>query len=136
VREARYARPATTPPALLSSAERSHLERRLLQERASVLRSLGSVRFSKSVEAGDRTPALRMSDHMAELGGETAQDSFDGVVATRATLALAEIDSALRRLYNEPHRFGLDERSGEAIPFERLDIIPWARRTVTGSTTR
>ena len=115
----------------LTSAQRAHLERRLLQERAQVLRSLSAAVLTKVVEAEDHTPAPRMSDHMAELGQATSQDSLNGVLATRATSALAEIDSALRRLYNEPLRFGLDERSGEAIPFERLDIIPWARHAIT-----
>lgn len=114
----------------LTLAQLIHLERRLLQERAGTLRTLSAVGLTKVAEAADRTPAPRMSDHMADLGHATAQDSLDGVLATRATSALAEIDSALRRLYNEPHRFGFDERSGEAIPFERLDIIPWARNTI------
>ena len=38
-----------------------------------------------------------------------------------------EIDGALERLYRDPKRFGVCERTGEPIPFARLDLIPWAR---------
>jgi len=40
---------------------------------------------------------------------------------------LEEIDAALERLYRTPERFGICEETGRPIPFERLEIIPWAR---------
>ena len=33
----------------------------------------------------------------------------------------------MKRLEGDPERFGHDERTGAEIPFERLDLIPWAR---------
>ena len=39
------------------------------------------------------------------------------------------IEAALERMVSAPDSYGLDENSGEPIPFERLDIIPWARTT-------
>jgi len=42
--------------------------------------------------------------------------------------SLAEIDGALRRYYRNPSGFDVDERTSAPIAFERLDIIPWARR--------
>jgi RNA polymerase-binding transcription factor DksA len=47
--------------------------------------------------------------------------------ATRISRELAEIDAALDRLHRSPDRFGVCEHTGEAIPFERLDVIPRAR---------
>ena len=38
---------------------------------------------------------------------------------------LREIDAALRRI--ETGRYGIGEDSGEPIPFDRLDVVPWAR---------
>lgn len=46
--------------------------------------------------------------------------------ATRASRELKEIDAALERLYKSPAEFGRGE-DGREIPFERLDMIPWAR---------
>jgi RNA polymerase-binding transcription factor DksA len=40
---------------------------------------------------------------------------------------LFEIDAALDRLHRAPERFGVCEDTGKDIPFERLDVIPWAR---------
>ena len=50
---------------------------------------------------------------------------------SRLTRELGEIEDAMMRLEAEPERFGHDERTGEDIPFERLDIDsmgPYARR--------
>lgn len=41
---------------------------------------------------------------------------------------LAEIDAALARM--KQNRYGISEVSGEAIDYERLLIIPWARTGV------
>jgi RNA polymerase-binding transcription factor DksA len=54
----------------------------------------------------------------------------------RLSRELAEIDAALERLYRKPERYGHDERTGEEIPFERLDPIPWARARVRGARRR
>ena len=49
---------------------------------------------------------------------------------------LAAIELALTRLEAEPERFGVDERTGEEIPFEQLMKTPWARTRAsdTGSS--
>ena len=48
-------------------------------------------------------------------------------------IELGEIDAALERLYRDPERFGHDERTGEEIPFEPIDVVPWARTSITRS---
>ena len=122
--------PAVIKPRLatLTLDQRTHLEHRLLEERARALRTLDRCGRIRLTDAGDEAPQARMPDHMAELGSETAQETIDAALASRETAALREIDAALSRLYREPSRFGVDEVTGEPIPFERLDIIPWARR--------
>lgn len=112
----------------LSAPQRAHLERRLLQERALVLRTLDRIGRLQAAESEERASSTRLSDHLAEHGSEAMQQTLDAVFASRDTATLQEIDAALRRLYRTPARFGVDERTGEPIPFERLDIIPWARR--------
>ena len=46
---------------------------------------------------------------------------------TRLVGELAELDYAVTRLEAQPECFGLDERTGEEIPFEQLMEIPWVR---------
>ena len=109
--------------------QRKHLEARLLEERDRVTRLLSRYadeheREDEQEESGDLT---KMPLHMADQGTDTMQQELDAVMVDRESRTLSEIDAALERLYREPERFGLCEESGEPIPFERLDIVPWAR---------
>ena len=65
--------------------------------------------------------------HPADLGTDTMDAELEASNETRMSRELAEIDAALGRLYQNPERFGVCEDTGRPIPFERLDLIPWAR---------
>ena len=118
----------------LTESQLGRLERRLREERAAVVRSLG--RYNE--EEGSASERDRSGDitsvpfHMADEGTDTFERELSGSLAARDTERLHEIDAALRRLIDTPERFGLDERTGEEIPFERLEIIPWARANASG----
>jgi RNA polymerase-binding transcription factor DksA len=112
----------------LTIDQRRHLENRLRDERARALELLNRIvadrsRSSEQEGAGDLT---LMPLHQADLGTDTMNEELDESNATRVSRELAEIDAALERLYKSPAEFGLCE-DGREIPFERLDIIPWAR---------
>jgi DnaK suppressor protein len=113
----------------LTSSQRAYLEQRLLDERALALRSLNR----EVSEQSDGTEQERSGDlttlpyHMADLGTDTIDEEVEASNATRTSRVLAEIDAALERLYKTPDQFGRCEGTGREIPFERLDIIPWAR---------
>ena len=91
----------------LTEQARDHLARRLHEERERVIGAL------------------------AQFGKQSSADSYNQALnaleLSRLTRALGEIDEAIRRLEREPERFGHDELTGEQIPFERLDLVPWAR---------
>ena len=113
---------------MLTTEQRRHLEKRLQEERERTLKLLNGIVADRSgaseqEESGDLTT---MPFHPADLGTDTMNEELDESNATRATRELNEIDAALERLYKEPARFGLSD-DGREIPFERLDIIPWAR---------
>jgi DnaK suppressor protein len=74
--------------------------------------------------AGDLT---RYPFHPADLGTDTMDAEREVSNETRMSGELAELDAALDRLYRRPERFGICEETGRPIPFERLDIVPWAR---------
>ena len=112
----------------MNEEQRKHLEKRLLEERARVIGSLDQYRTRKSVTSSDEAGDVsHYPYHLADEGTDTMDNELGAQEAARETRELGEIDDALRRLYHEPQKFGRDERTGEAIPFERLDIIPWAR---------
>ena len=113
----------------LSKKKRQHLEKRLLEERKRAQRLLGgSIAEQGRSDDQERTGDLTsMPLHPADLGTDTMQEELDASNATRISRELAEIDAALERLYKTPEKYGICEDTGKDIPFERLDIIPWAR---------
>lgn len=121
----------------LTTTQRTHLEQRLKEERALALQLLNRAvgDHSDGTEqdrAGDLT---KMPFHPADLGTDTNDEEFAASNATRTSRELAEIDAALERLYKTPEEFGRCEDTGRDIPFERLDMIPWARTCDDPSTT-
>jgi RNA polymerase-binding transcription factor DksA len=113
----------------LSAAQLKHFEKRLLEERSSLQREL--QRYSGAEAADDEQEQsgdlTKVPFHPADLGTDTINQEIDASNATRESAELADIDSALQRLYETPEKFGIDERTGAPIPLERLEIIPWAR---------
>lgn len=113
----------------LTDAQRQHLEHRLREERARALRALNrSVDDGEDESERDRAGDLTAAPlHLADRGTDTMDAELDASNDTRISRELAEIDVALERLYRHPDRFGVCEDTGQEIPFERLDVIPWAR---------
>jgi RNA polymerase-binding transcription factor DksA len=113
----------------LTPTQLRHLERRLLDERALATETLGrtltewSVGFEQE-RAGDLTS---MPFHPADRATDTMGVEIEATNAARVSRELAEIDAALSRLYEAPEQFGRCAESGADVPFERLDVIPWAR---------
>jgi DnaK suppressor protein len=114
--------------AVLTESQRTHLYNRLLEERRRALRDLN--RSQNDAEEGELERTGDLSEaptHLADRGTETEDEEIEASLADREIVELGEIDDALERLYKHPNRFGLDERTGKDIPFERLDLVPWAR---------
>jgi len=101
-------------------AWRPHFHR-LLALREKLLKETGELEQSTQSE----TPSL--NPHLADV----ATDSFDRDLAygllSMEENALIEIDAALQRIRDGS--YGMCERSGERIPQERLNAIPWTRYT-------
>jgi DnaK suppressor protein len=113
----------------LTRDQLDQLQRRLQDERARALDLLNRIVGDRSEESGqDAAGDLSVvPSHAADLGTDTMDAELDASNATRVSRELAEIDAALTRLIDDPEHFGLDEKTGREIPFERLDAIPWAR---------
>jgi DnaK suppressor protein len=116
----------------LNPEERQRIELRLHDERERVLQVLR--RFEEGRENSAAEAAGDISEypfHVADRGTDSYDQEMDMVLAQRASRELEEIDEALRRFYEEPDRFGICENTGEPIPMERLDIVPWTRTCIT-----
>lgn len=120
----------------LTAIQRKHLLKRLNEERDRVARDLAE--FSK-VESEDSLQERggdlsRFPTHIADVGTDANEEEVDASIATRQSAELQQIDDAIDRITNSPDQYGICENTGEEIPFERLDIIPWARTTVESAT--
>ena len=115
----------------LSDSQRDQLERLLLAERERVKAALDrlAVRFGETEQNADGDLS-NVPYHFADIGTDESARQVDAKDEARIDRGLHEIDAALERLYRDPASFGRDERTGEDIPFERLQLIPWARRRV------
>lgn len=120
----------------LSASQRKHLLKRLHEERDRVQRDLAEFARTESEDSRqDRGSDLsHFPTHAADLGTDAAEEEVEASIATRQSAELQQIDDAIERLTENPEAYGVCENTGEAIPFERLDIIPWARTTVESAT--
>ena len=116
----------------LTASQRKHLQKRLHEERDRVARDLAEFARTESEDTRqDRGADLsRFPTHAADLGTDANEEEVDASIATRQSAELQQIDDAIERLSSTPELYGICENTGEEIPFERLDIIPWARTTV------
>ena len=116
----------------LNRKQLDHIEKRLLEERARLVGQLNEWTDAESAEDNqEQSGAIsRIPLHPADLGTDVANEELEASIATRRSAEINEIDAALERLRSSPDTFGVDENTGETIPFERLDIIPWARTAV------
>ncbi len=113
----------------LTTAQRAHIERRLLEERRRIAKDLGRFTGEEaSADEQERTGDLsKVPFHPADQGTETMDTELQASNATRQSEELASIDDALERLYAAPLKFGYCEPGKHEISFERLDLIPWAQ---------
>jgi DnaK suppressor protein len=112
----------------LTNDQRRHLERRLREERERALTILRRYDEQRGATLSGADGDLSSYPfHLADRGTDSFDQEMTAQLAERASRELEEIDAALQRLYETPERFGLSETTGKPIPFERLDLIPWAR---------
>ena len=112
----------------LKKKQLEHIEKRLLDERARALRSLGLFDQMAKADRESADSALSVyTDHMADQGTEAMEREKAALFATKEGRYLYRIEEALRRLYNDPDEFGHCHTCGAEVGFERLDALPHAR---------
>ena len=105
-----------------------HLEKRLLEERARVIKELGHYdeSFSSTLQ-GAGGDLSSYSFHMADQGTDAMEREKQFLFASQEGRYLWHVNEALRRLYQSPKTFGQCHDCGEPIDFDRLDALPHAR---------
>ena len=100
----------------LTEAQRSHIEKRLRQERSRALAILNRSLAEGSSETEEERSGdvSAMPTHQADLGTDTIQEEIEAADATRVSRELEEIDDALGRLVRTPEKYGVCEATGGA----------------------
>ena len=112
----------------LTKKQLSHLEKRLLDERARALKALGLFdQMAKADRESGDSDLSAYTDHMADQGTEAQEREKAAVFATKEGRYLYRLEEALRRLYNDPKHFGRCHTCEADVGFERLDALPHAR---------
>jgi RNA polymerase-binding transcription factor DksA len=109
---------------ILDRFMRSQKEK-LLQLRKEVTQSRARDNRGAFLELSEASP---LGTHPADAGSDAYHCDFALNLLSHARDGLYEIDQALRRI--ESGTYGICEMSGQSIPRERLEAIPWARFTV------
>jgi RNA polymerase-binding protein DksA len=112
----------------MNKKQLAHFEKRLLEERARVMKELGHYdeRFSGTLQASDGDLSS-YSFHMADQGTDAMEREKQFLFASKEGRYLWHVNEALRRLYATPEEFGKCQECGGDIGFERLDALPHAR---------
>jgi DnaK suppressor protein len=94
----------------------------LAQARARVERQLAEMQ-----EPPPDDELAHVDQHPADTAGELFDRELEEGMAERLREELEAIERAEKRL--EEGTYGISVESGEPIPDERLELIPWAERT-------
>ena len=110
------------PDAELSETQLETLAKRLADERDAVTALIASL----SADLGVR-PDCSIADIHDAAGFVENKQRAAGLMQQHRD-RLADIEGALERMHRG--RYGISEQSGEPIPFERLQLVPWATTTI------
>ena len=112
----------------MNKKQMTHLEKRLLEERARVVKELGTYgeSFSATLQGADGDLSS-YSFHMADQGTDAMEREKQFLFASQEGRYLWHVNEALRRLYFSPEKFGKCQECSAEIGFERLDALPHAR---------
>jgi RNA polymerase-binding transcription factor len=94
----------------------------LARERERIERSLAELGPAADEELS------HVDQHPADAGSDLFETEREAGLAAQLRDELAAVERAERRLADG--KFGLSVESGEPIPDERLERMPWAERTV------
>ncbi len=105
----------------------------LREERATLATQAAALQDEADALARDREPGdVQFDDESGEGDTLAVERDFDLARAAAALQTIEEIDAAIERI--DKGTYGVCEYSGEPIPKERLEAIPYARERVEYKT--
>lgn len=121
------AKPIGEKPKPLGAKFLEKQRKNLLELRDHILDQMQGV-TQENLKSNDDSPSSAFGMHQADAGSDAYEKDFALSLLSQEQDALYEIEEALKRI--ESGTYGVCEMSGDAIPVERLEAIPFARYTV------
>ena len=113
---------------MLTKKQLTHIEDRLMDERARALKALGLFdRIAKLDRESMDSDLSAYTDHMADQGTEAMEREKAALFATKEGRYIYRVEEALRRMYSDSKTFGSCHTCGSELGFKRLDALPHAR---------
>jgi DnaK suppressor protein len=106
-----------------SPVDEARARERLRTERERIEHSLADLNRLRPGELG----SIETEQDPADQGEQLQEEGIDDAVVEQLRADLEAIERAEKRL--EDGTYGISVESGEPIPPERLEAIPWAERT-------
>ena len=100
---------------VLTKNQLDELRRRLEQERTRLLRVLQAA----------AAPRADRATEFEEAAQRAAEQTQELEIEERERALLADVERALAKL--DDGRYGVSEKTGAPIPYQRLAAMPWAR---------
>lgn len=110
----------------LTKAQLEHYRQVLLSKRSELLGDMRNL--EEEALRSDSGGTSHTSQHLAEQGSESYEQSLNLNLAASDRERITEIDAALQRIADRT--YGLCELTFQPIKKARLDEIPWARYTI------
>ncbi|MBB5038610.1 TraR/DksA family transcriptional regulator [Prosthecobacter dejongeii] len=119
-----------TPPKkpVLPAAFLKRMRQRLVELRDAYLNSAEGV-TAESLRGGEGGDSSAFGMHQADAGSDAYDRDFALSLLAKEQDAIYEINEALKRI--DAGMYGICEMSGETIPEERLEALPFTRFTVS-----
>jgi CBS domain-containing protein len=112
----------------LSRAQLEQLERLLLRARERTVQTIARFDEETRTSGPEADGGLsRFPLHAADQGSDAMTREVEFAIGVGTGVLFSQIQEALRLIYEEPERYGVCQSCGNAIPFERLEMIPWAQ---------
>ena len=102
-----------------------YFKKRLLEVKQEMLRTL---EFNQPLSFEDSGELTSYDNHFADTATELAEREKQMMLIENAKRTLEEVDEALQRISDGT--FGVCVDTGETISYERLEVLPYAKRVV------
>lgn len=111
----------------MNDEQLNQFRQRLLDERARLTENKEDLPID---EPNEELEEFGATNHPADAATEVFLRERNVTLNNNADELVGEIDAALARIENGT--YGICERTGQQIPIERLEALPYARYTIEG----